>query len=265
MKTIYRHEIYEVIGISPMDEDNSCKLSLRSDRTGRMEAEDAFCHDGAGHPLAFLPLGLSDRQTLALIREFDTWYANTGQDLRDWAAEFQLIVRMLLCGYMVANPRYLELDEVIGPAWESIKEVDRERMGAEVEDNRKEVDKAMDDGKEKRLKERLKACYEEYIRQLRQKPAEELIEMASEIAAAKFIYEEVLVEGAFVGYADYLLQFENPLELLRDSWQDNENCDRHEEIDHMLWNMKDKGTGIGEYPMVAQAGEGVQRQGVVMC
>ena len=37
------------------------------------------------------------------------------------AAEFQLIVRMLLCGYMVANPQYLELDEVIGPAWETIK------------------------------------------------------------------------------------------------------------------------------------------------
>ncbi len=136
MKTIYRDEIYEVIAISPMDEDNNCQVSLRSDRTGRVVAEDAFCHDGmgcTGHPLAFIPFGISERQTLSLIREFDTWYANTGQDLRDWAAEFQLIVRMLLCGYMVVNPQYLELDEVIGPAWETIKG-NRESMGAEREE-----------------------------------------------------------------------------------------------------------------------------------
>lgn len=257
MKTIYRQEIYEVIGISPMDEDNICQVTLRSDRTGRVETEDAFCHDGAGYPLAFVPLGLSDRQTLALIREFDTWYANTGQDLRDWADEFQLIVRMLLCGDMVANPRYLELDEVIGPAWETIRG-DRESMG-------KEADKTMESGKERKLKERLKANYEAYIQRLGQKPAGELIEMASEIAAAKFIYEELMAEWAAGEYADYLLRFEDPLEVLRDNWLGNEACDRHEEIGHMLWNMKDKEIGIGEYPMAAQAGESIQGQGVVMC
>ena len=257
MKTIYKNEIYEVIGISPMDEDNGCQVTLRSDRTGRVSAEDALCHDGAGHPLAFLPLGITGGQTLALIREFDTWYANTGQNLRYWAAEFQLIVRMLLCGYMVANPQYLELDEVIGPAWETIKG-DRESMG-------KEADKVMEGGKERKLKERLKANYEEYIRELGQKPAGELIGMAPEIAAAEFMYKELSVEGAFGEYAGYLLQFENPLELLRDSWQGYEDCDRHEEIDHMLWDMKDKGIGIGDYPMAEQAGEDAQGQGVVMC
>ncbi len=258
MKTIYRQEIYEVIDISPMDEDNICQVILRSDRTGRMETENALCHDGAGQPLAFVPLGLSDRQTLALIREFDTWYANTGQDLRDWAAEFQLIVRMLLCGYMVANPRYLELDEVIGPAWETIRG-DRESMG-------KEADKTMESGKEKKLKERLKANYEAYIQQLGQKPAGELIEMASEIAAVNFIYGELGAKGAFREYADYLLQFENPLEVARDTWQEYEGCrQRDKELEQVLWSMKDMGTGIGEYPMAAQAGESAQGQGVVMC
>lgn len=127
----------------------------------------------------------------------------------------------------------------------------------------RELEESM--GNERKLKERLKACYEEYMRQLGQKPAGELIEMASEIAAAKFIYEELIVEGAFGGYADYLLQFEDPLEVLRDNWLGNEACDRHEEIDHMLWSMKDMGTGIGEYPLAAQAGEDAQGQGVVMC
>ena len=258
MKTIFKNEIYEVIGISPMDEDNGCQVTLRSDRTGRVAAEDALCHDGAGHPLAFLPLGITDGQTLALIREFDTWYANTGQDLRDWAAEFQLIVRMLLCGYMVANPQYLELDEVIGPVWETIKG-DRESMG-------KGADKTMESGKESKLKERLEANYEEYIRQLRQKPAEELIGMASEMAAVNVIYGELGVEGACGEYAGYVLLFENPLEVVCDTWQDYEGFrQRDKELEQVLWSMKDMGTGIGDYPKAAQAGEGTQGQGVVMC
>ncbi len=118
---------------------------------------------------------------------------------------------------------------------------------------------------ERKLKERLKASYGAYIRQLKQKPAEELIEMASEIAAAKFIYEEVMAEGAFGGYADYLLRFEDPLEVLRDNWLCNEACDRHGEISHMLWEMKDKEIGIGDYPMAEQAGEVTQGQGMALC
>lgn len=116
---------------------------------------------------------------------------------------------------------------------------------------------------DRKLRARLKANYEAYITELKEKPAGELIGMAPEIAAAGFMYKELSVEGAFGEYAGYLLQFENPLELLRDSWQDNENCDRHEEIDHMLWDMKDKGIGIGDYPMAEQTGEGAQ--GMAMC
>lgn len=118
---------------------------------------------------------------------------------------------------------------------------------------------------DRKLRARLKANYEAYITELKEKPAGELIEMAPEIAAAGFMYKELSVEGAFGEYAGYLLQFENPLELLQDSWLDNENCDRHEEIGHMLWDMKDKGLGIGDYPMAEQAGEGAQGQGMSMC
>jgi len=127
-----------------------------------------------------------------------------------------------------------------------------------------ELEESMEN--ERKLKERLKACYGAYIRQLRQKPAEELIEMASEIAAAKFIYEETTIEGAFGEYADYLLQFENPLEVLRDGWQEYEEFrHRDKELEQVLWSMKDMGTGIGDYPMAEQAGESAQGQGVVMC
>lgn len=119
--------------------------------------------------------------------------------------------------------------------------------------------------KEQKLKERLKANYEAYIQQLKTKPAPDLIEMASEIAAAKFIYEELSVEGAFDYYADYLLQFENPLEVLKDGWMSEQNYDHHEELDHALWNMADKGIGAGAYPMAEESAIPVLGQGVAMC
>ena len=63
-----------------------------------------------------------------------------------------------------------------------------------------------------------------------------------------------------------MLQFENPLEVVRDSWQEYEGFrQRDKELGEVLWSMKDMGTGIGEYPMAEQAGEDAQGQGVVMC
>ena len=51
----------------------------------------------------------------------------------------------------------------------------------------KEVDGMLEHDKEQKLKKRIKAGYETYIRQLKTKPAPDLIEMASEIAAAKLV------------------------------------------------------------------------------
>lgn len=119
--------------------------------------------------------------------------------------------------------------------------------------------------REQKLKERLKANYEAYIQQLKQKPVPDLIEMASEIAAARFIYEELNVEGAFSDYTDYLLQFETPLDVLKDGWLEGQNHDHHEELDHALWNMAERGFGEGEYPMAEEDAQPVEGQGVVMC
>ena len=72
--------------------------------------------------------------------------------------------------------------------------------------------------REQKLKERVKASYEAYIQQLKNKPAPDLIEMASEIAAAKFVYEELMVEGYFPDSIDYLLQAADPLKKAVDCW-----------------------------------------------
>lgn len=129
-----------------------------------------------------------------------------------------------------------------------------------------EVEGMTEQEKERRLKERLKANYEAYIQQLKVKPAPDLIEMASEIAAAKLVYEELAVEGAYTEYADCLLQFENPLEVLRDHWISENTYDHHEELDHALWNMADKGIGVDEFHPAAENVSGpTLEQGVAMC
>ena len=84
---------------------------------------------------------------------------------------------------------------------------------------------------------RLRGEYEAYIEKLKNKPASELIEMAPEIAAAKFIMKEMGVEGAFTEYAPYLLQMENPFETLKSRWLSEQGDDCHEELDHLLWRM----------------------------
>lgn len=130
----------------------------------------------------------------------------------------------------------------------------------------KEVDGMLEHDKEQKLKERIKAGYETYIQQLKTKPAPDLIEMASEIAAAKFVYEGLSVDGVMAEYADYLLQFENPFEVVRDEWHMAQEYDHHEELDHVLWRMADQGIGESEYQMAENNAECPSlEQGVTMC
>lgn len=91
--------------------------------------------------------------------------------------------------------------------------------------------------KELKVIARLRGEYEAYIEKLKNKPASELIEMAPEIAAAKFIMKEMGVEGAFTEYAPYLLQMENPFETLKSRWLSEQGDDCHEELEHLLWRM----------------------------
>ena len=133
-------------------------------------------------------------------------------------------------------------------------------------DCQKEVEEGMEQRKEQKLRERIKAGYEAYIQQLKAKSAPDLIEIASEIAAAKFVYEELMVEGALSEYTDYLLQFENPLEVLKDHWLSEQTYDHHEELNHALWKMADRGIGTGDYPMIGEPSAASSlEQGVAMC
>ncbi|AEY67577.1 DUF3848 domain-containing protein [Clostridium sp. BNL1100] len=117
---------------------------------------------------------------------------------------------------------------------------------------------------EKKLQERIEANYRTYIQQLQSKPASELIEQAAEIAAAKLVYEE-LMEGCSTDYTEYLLRFENPLELVRDHWMDEQNVAHRDEMEHVLRNITDKGLGEGDYAMDSSCQPAVLDEGVRLC
>lgn len=57
-------------------------------------------------PLAFivLPTEPTDAQKLELLRIADELYANTAQETTDWALEYQLWVRMMLCDSVCSLP-----------------------------------------------------------------------------------------------------------------------------------------------------------------
>lgn len=130
----------------------------------------------------------------------------------------------------------------------------------------KEVEGMQEHDKEQKLKERIKAGYETYIQQLKTKPVPDLIEMASEIAAAKLIYEGLSVDGVMAEYADYLLQLENPFEAVWNEWNMEKEYDYHEELDHVLWRMADQGIGESEYQVAENDAECLSlEQGVTMC
>ena len=117
---------------------------------------------------------------------------------------------------------------------------------------------------EKKLQERIEANYRTYLQQLQNRPASDLIEQAAEIAAVKLVYDE-LMGGCNPDYVDYLLRFENPLQLVSDQWMTEQNASHTDEIDHVLWNITDKGLGEGDYAMMEDGQTTVQNEGVRLC
>ena len=99
------------------------------------------------------------------------------------------------------------------------------------------------------LRKKLDSGMARYQKEWRQNPASELVNLASEIAAAQFVYKE-LSEGSYSAeYMEYLLRFENPLEVVADQWISEQNVDFSEELTHALWTLWDKGESESEYTL----------------
>lgn len=99
------------------------------------------------------------------------------------------------------------------------------------------------------LRKKLDCGMAQYQKEWRQKPASELGELASEISAVKFVYGELSGGSYSAEYMEYLLRFENPLEVVADQWISEQNVDFSEELTHALWTLWDKGESEPEYAL----------------
>ena len=98
----------------------------------------------------------------------------------------------------------------------------------------------MSDGQKAVLEERLHKNYEDFLAQLQGKSVSELIAMAPEITAAKQCHEELL-DACDEEDVAFLLQFDDPLEVVRGFWESEITGYVHSgEMGHMLWEIRDR-------------------------
>ncbi len=117
----------------------------------------------------------------------------------------------------------------------------------------------------KKLQSRLEANYQAYIRQLQSKPAPDLTPQATEIAAAKLVYDELHDCCYPAESLEYLLQFENPLEVVHDQWMEEHSTALDEEMSHVLWSLADKCEAEQLCALEEEAQAPVFSEGVQMC
>lgn len=99
------------------------------------------------------------------------------------------------------------------------------------------------------LKERLHKNYEEFLIHLQGKSVPELIAMAAEITAAKQCHEELL-DACDTDDVAFLLQFDNPLNVVRADWESEiTSCGHRDEMRHILWRIRDRELYFKEQPV----------------
>ena len=105
------------------------------------------------------------------------------------------------------------------------------------------------------LKKRLDENYTAFIESLQEKTVSELIAMAPEITAAQQLHEELL-DACDEENVEFLLRFDNPLEVVRGYWESEiTGYDHSGEMGHMLWEIRDR--ELHEKEQLAQAPEDV--------
>ena len=90
------------------------------------------------------------------------------------------------------------------------------------------------------LKKRLDENYTAFIVSLQGKTVSELIAMAPEITAVQQLHKELL-DACDEDDATFLLQFDDPLEVVRGYWESEiTGYDHSGEMGHMLWEIRDR-------------------------
>jgi hypothetical protein len=99
------------------------------------------------------------------------------------------------------------------------------------------------------FREKLDRNWNDYLRELDGLSKGVLIGKSDEITAARFVYNELYGGRYPEDYMEYLLRFENPLEVARDQWISEQSVDFSEELNHALWSLMDKGTAEQDYAL----------------
>lgn len=72
-------------------------------------------YEEKNYQLEFLELeSLTDKNICDILQLFDQFYGNTDQETTEYALEFQILTRMLVCHHAIlVNPMHLALEECI--------------------------------------------------------------------------------------------------------------------------------------------------------
>lgn len=100
------------------------------------------------------------------------------------------------------------------------------------------------------LEDKLTECWAAYENRFLALPPGQIIGKAAEIAAARFCYDELAENGANYPeqYLEHLLAFNDPLEILREQWMNEQCVDQSAEMEHALWSLWDHGPRPDEAP-----------------
>ena len=90
------------------------------------------------------------------------------------------------------------------------------------------------------LRKKLQQNMDAYKATLLQCAPMELIERAAEIYAAESVYGELCSGDYAMEHYEYLLRFENPLELARDHWQSYQELSFHDEMSRVFDDMMEQ-------------------------
>ncbi|NSW90326.1 MAG: DUF3848 domain-containing protein [Firmicutes bacterium] len=93
----------------------------------------------------------------------------------------------------------------------------------------------------------------------------EMIEKAGKIAATSLVYKELRNGGCNADYLEYLLRFQNPLEVVRDQWLNEQGTVLNEDMGHVLWTLADTRNAEQDYELGEAFREPGQDEGVRMC
>ncbi len=101
-----------------------------------------------------------------------------------------------------------------------------------------------------RLKDKLDKCWTAYRDSLLTLAPARIIERAAEIASASFCHDQ-LTNNSILYSEDllgYLLQFDDPLEAIREQWMEEQAVDLSGELNHALWSLRECGPKLKNGP-----------------